>query len=450
MSNKGGKIPAIPQETRDAMQLMRDGKKTIKEIADFYHVSANSVLKYTHGLGDLPVSSSAELDSDVTDFIADQHANRVLDNSKKLDADTVHAGEALREHFKSRGIDIDLRKIPTDQLIKLVKSPGADNMDANVKDVFNNWLSEKVNKLDPAIEKTGKVSFEDIKEMMLLNFLGKMANQGDSPPQDNSLIAEIKAENERLRQEFRDELEKNRQEMKDLVLEKRLQTMDETHMETVSSLSGQLNDLLDKIESLKTTLPVSPASGVTQKTALDELTDAVSKINGIKGSLTSLGVIPVVPGAPVDYKNPDGSLDFTRYAGDKLESTIKTLADAYSRRAPDRKPVLETPPVSYRLSVDQAEQVYQQLLLKPSLTPVETGWVAEYLPIRAQYHPILESSPSSYPVSSSPAVEPASVPSKDVSEPVAQDTVELGEQISVLDRLRIEEEQSAKSLEGVL
>lgn len=449
MSNKGGKIPAIPQETRDAMQLMRDGKKTIKEIADFYHVSANSVLKYTHGLGDLPVSSSAELDSDVTDFIADQHANRVLDNSKKIDADTVHAGEALREYFKTKGLDVDLRKIPTDQLIKLVKSPGADNMDANVKDVFNNWLSEKVNKLDPAIEKTGKVSFEDIKEMMLLNFLGKMANQGDSPPQDNSLIADMKAENERLRQEFRSEMEKNRQEMKDLVMEKRLQTMDDLHAETVSALSGQLNDLLVKIEGLKTTLPVLPAGGGTQKTALEELTDAVSKINGIKGSLTSLGVLPVVPGAPVDYKNADGTTDYYRYAGDKIESSIKTLADAYSRRAPERKPVAETPPVSDRLTVDQAEQLYQQLLLKPSLTPVETGWVAGYLPIRAQYYPVLETSPSPYPVSSAPAVEHTSLPSADVPE-VVPDPVDPVEHVGVLDRLHLVEEQSVKSLEGVL
>ncbi len=456
MGSKGGKIPAIPTETRDAMQVMRDAGKTIKDIAEFYHVSQNSVLKYTVGVSDTPDPSGDELDTDVEDMIAGQHAKRVLNQSKKIDADTVHAGEALREYFKTKGLDVDLRKIPFDQLIKLVKSPGVyEGMNSDVKDVFNEWLMERVNKTDAVTEKQdGKMNFNDIKEILMLKFLMKMAGD-DSSDKGSDQINQLISENEKLRQEFRDEIEKNRQEMKELVLEKRLQTMDDTHMETVSSLSGQLNDLMVKLETLKSALPVggSPA----QKTALEELSDAVSQINRVKGSLAALGVIPVAPGAPgvpsINYQNTDGTTDYIRYAGDKLSEISKTIADAYSKKSPDRKQVAETPPVSDPgLTVVQAEQLYQQFVGKPSLTPAETDWINGYLPIRAQYYPSArETVPYAEPVSSGPVEVPASLPAETPNEPVIPiEPVEPMKTVGILDRMRLEEDHRTKTLDGVL
>lgn len=454
MGSKGGKIPAIPTETRDAMQEMRDAGKTIKDIAEFYHVSQNSVLKYTVGVSDTLDPSGNELNSDVEDLIANQHAKRVLNQSKKIDADTVHAGEALREYFKTKGLDVDLRKIPFDQLIKLVKSPGVyEGMNSDVKDVFNEWLMERVNKTDAVPEKQdGKMNFNDIKEILMLKFLMKMGD--DSSDKGSDQISQLISENEKLRQEFRDALEKNRQEMKDLVLEKRLQTMDDTHLETVSSLSGQLNDLMMKLETLKSALPVGGSSA--QKTALDEFTDAVSQINRVKGSLAALGVIPAAPGAPgvpaINYQNIDGTTDYIRYAGDKLSEISKTIADAYSKKSPERKQVAETPPVSDPgMTVTEAEQLYQRFVEKPSLTPAETNWINGYLPIRAQYYPpAQETGPCVYPVSSGPAVEPASLPSEVLPDTDMPSPVNPVEPVGVLDRLRIEEEQRNKSLDGVL
>jgi len=100
--------------------------------------------------------------------------------------------------------------------------------------------------------------------------------------------------------------------------------------------------------------------------------------------------------------------------------------------------------------MEQAEQLYQQLSQKPTLTGTESDWINRYLPVRSQYYsPVLESSHSAYPAPG-PDVERASLPSEDVPEPVVPDPVDPVEHMGVLDRLQLEEEQRNKSLEGVL
>lgn len=447
IQGRPGKFTAIPAETIEKMQELRLNGTSVKEIAAAFPFSENTIRKYTNDLVQKPVppvvvESEAGMNKTVEKQVLSTHAGNVLGYAKDYDSQVIGAGEAMKSFLEKKGIHIDITKMPKDELLKLVQSPGlrGDEMNADTKSLFDELLKEKIASLKT--EKVGDLSIEKLLNYKLM--LRMFADEGDNKGSDQ--INKLISENEKMRQEFRAELEKNHQEMKDLVMEKRLQVMDDTHAETVSSLSGQLNDLLVKIEGLKTTLPVGGLGA--PKTALDELTDAVSSINRIKGSLTSLGVLPVVPGAPgipVDYKNADGTTDYIRYGGDKLVEVSRTIADVISKRAPERKPVAETPPVSDRLTVDQAEQLYQQLLLKPSLTPVETGWVAGYLPIRAQYYPVLESSPSVYPV----AVEHASLPSTDVPE-VVPDPVDPVEHMGVLDRLQLEEEQRNKSLEGVL
>ncbi len=466
-----GRFPMIPPETQEAMRADRMAGMTLEQIAEKYHCSVNSVRKYTSDVvrarqpqAKVEVDTETDINSEVEKTVLSQHAGRILNYSKKRDSEIIAAGDAVQKHLSQKGINIDIDQIPPTQLIKLLKSPLGDDMNVNMKGIFENWLEQQLNSVKtgaPAVEGKQKVSFEDIKEMMMLNFLGKMANQGDSPQQDNSQVDKLIAENEKLRQDFRVEMERNRQEMKDLVLEKRLQTMDETNAKTVSSLSGQLNDLILKIETLKYDLPVngSPA----QKTALEELTDAVSQINNVKSSLAALGVIPAAPGAPGTpdiYKKPDGSLDFVRYAGDKIESSIKMLTETRSKPAPDRKIVQETPEPEH-FSAEEAERYYQHLQQKNSMTPAETEWVNQYLPIRAQYYPSARKTAPYAPVFSSLVNEPTEP--AELVEPVEhvepdksiypEELIKPAEPVepvepkkSVMDRLKEEDNSTAQAL----
>lgn len=448
---KGGNIPAIPEETRIAMKEMRNAGKTIKEIADFYHVSQNSVLKYTGGVSDDAESSGAsivqELDVDVQDLVLGQHAKRVLNQSKKLDADTVHAGEALREYFKTKGIDVDLRKIPMDQLIKLVKSPGVyEGMGTDVKDIFNNWLLEKVNKGEPVLEKldgNGKISFNDVKEILMLKFLMKMAGEDGDSPQGQNIIAEMRAENEKQRLFYEKKIEDMESKLRDMVLERRFQDVEDRQLSLSESLETRLADISAKIENYR---EVAVSGSNTEKldaiTHIEQLAAERERVNKAMEKLNQSQVMlnaPAAPGAPDIYKKPDGSTDYARYAGDKLESSIKMITDALSKRTPDKKEVVETPAPEPRvISMDEAEHFYQQLLQKPSMTPVETDWINRYLPVRAQYFPAAQ--PRETPVADDTV-------SSAVPDPVeVEDPVEEVEQKreSVLDRLREAENEEIR------
>lgn len=228
-----GRFPMIPPETQEAMRMDRMTGMTLEQIAEKYHCSVNSVRKYTGDVikarqpqAKVEVNTETDINSEVEKTVLSQHAGRILNYSKKRDSEIIAAGDVVQKHLADKGINIDIDQIPPAQLIKLLKSPLGDDMNVNMKGIFENWLEQQLSLVktgSPAVqEKTGKISFEDIKEMMMLNFLGKMANQGDSPPQDNSQVDKLIAENEKLRQDFKAEMEKNRQEMKDLLMEKRL------------------------------------------------------------------------------------------------------------------------------------------------------------------------------------------------------------------------------------
>jgi len=462
MVTKGGKIPAIPVETQDAMKDMRIAGKTIKEIAEFYHVSQNSVLKYTGGGSDAPDSSNPELNADVEDLIADQHAKRVLNQSKKIDADTVHAGEALREYFKTKGIDVDLRKIPMEQLIKLVKSPGVyDGMGTDVKDVFNNWLLEKVNKGEPVLEKldvNGKISFNDVKELLMLRFFMKMAGDDGGSPHGQNMITEMRAENEKQRQFYEKKIEDMESKFRDLIIDRRFQDVEDRQLSFGESLQNQLADISGKIEKYR---DVALSGDSTEKldaiAHIEKLAAERERVNKAMEKLNQSQVLVTAPPSASDiYKKPDGSLDYTRYAGDKLESTVKMITDAIAKRAPDRKVVQQTPAPEQNMTVDQAEQLYQQFLQKPSMTPAEIDWVNHYLPVRAQYFPSASfNSPASassvYTRSAEPAEptgpaeEPASLPAETQYEP-AEPVEPIEPKKSVIDRLKEEETSNTQAL----
>ncbi len=484
----GGRLPQIPIETQEAMREMRSAGKTIKEIADFYHVSQNSVLKYTGRASDVPDSAGASLsetDTDVENLVLGQHAKRVLNLSKKIDADTVHAGEALREYFKNKGLDVDLRKIPTDQLIKLVKSPGVyDDMSPDVKNIFSEWLTEKLTKGEPVTEKLdGKISFADVKELLMLRFLVKMSGDDGSSSHNPDIIAEMRAENEKQRQFYEKKIEDMEKRMQDIVLEKRFQTIEDRHISLGETLQSRLDEISTKIEDNKNVaLTGSPGEKLDAISHIEQLAAERERVNKALEKLNQPQVMtnaPAVPGIPDTYKNPDGSTDLIRYAGDKLESTVKMITEAVSKKTPDRKPVCDTPAPGPRLlSFAEAENTYQHLLLKPFRTPEESAWIIQYLPVRARYIPpaqpretpaagnVVPGSgvPSGDPAASTAVEQPAEPPAEQPAKP----ELNLNEEIyrdskrnlqgaeqparpepDLIEQLKHDEERQAKSLEGV-
>lgn len=388
------RFPLIPFETQQQMKADRAAGMTLEQIAEKYHCSVNSVRKYT---GDViksrqrqpEVANETEINSEVEKAVLSQHAGKILDYSKKRDSEIIAAGEAVQRHLAEKGINIDIDQIPPVQLIKLLKSPLGDDMNISVKNIFENWLEQQLSSLKtgaPAVEGKQKISFEDIKEIMMLNFLARMTNQGDSP-QDNSQVEKLIAENEKLRQDFRAELEKNRQEMKDLVLEKRLQIMDEKQADVVNTLSTQLEGLQQGITQLKSVPNPSPE----QKNALSVLSEAVSDINKIKGSLINLGIVSSAPGTPAPtamdvpeaFKNPDGSVNTIPYIIGRLADVAKPAVEAHFKTPPEKGKFVETPAPAQQdpqyTERRMSEEEYAEFLLsRPSLTPEQQQWLTNY------------------------------------------------------------------------
>ena len=100
-------------------------------------------------------------------------------------------------------------------------------------------------KEDKGNNQKGKISIDDIKELMYLKMMGNLA--GDNNNQPSSLVQDMKAENDKLRQELKDaetkrttEMDKLRGDMRDMLFEKKIQTLEETNTQNINSLANQL------------------------------------------------------------------------------------------------------------------------------------------------------------------------------------------------------------------
>ncbi len=233
------------------------------------------------------------------------------------------------------------------------------------------------------------------REMMEIAILQRMLPQADNGNQGGStqvqqIINDMKAENEKNRQFYEQRLKEQEDKIREMVFEKRIQTMENTQTETATSLSNQLADLSNRME-LYRNIPTNP-SPEQQKDAISHLEDIGGQIERIKKALAPFGItssspssLPslAVPGQD-PYKKSDGSMDYFRYTVDKLENTIGKVSEAWQKKTPDRKQVVETPaPAETR----QTEATYRQLspeeyadalLNKPNPTPEEQQWLNNY------------------------------------------------------------------------
>ena len=233
------------------------------------------------------------------------------------------------------------------------------------------------------------------REMMEMAILQRMLPQADNGNQGGTaqfqqMMLDMKAENEKNRQFYEARLKEQEEKIRDMMFEKRIQTMEDNQTETVTNLSQQLADISHRME-LYRNIPTNP-SPEQQKDAISHLEDIGGQIERIKKALAPFGItssspssLPslAVPGQD-PYKKSDGSMDYFRYTVDKLENTIGKVSEAWQKKTPDRKQVVETPaPAETR----QTEATYRQLspeeyadalLNKPNPTPEEQQWLNNY------------------------------------------------------------------------
>lgn len=246
-----------------------------------------------------------------------------------------------------------------------------------------------------------RMSPRDMMEMNMVNMqllimqrsMGGENQGGGSGVQQ--IVTEMKAENERQRQYYEQKLKEQDEKIRDMIFEKRIQTIEETHAETMSNLSNQLTEVGQRLE-LYRNIPTNP-SPEQQKDAISHLEDIGGQIDRIKKALAPFGIIPSSPSSPLSslpaapgqdtYKKQDGTVDYFRYSVDKLENTIGKITDAWQKKTPERKQVTETPPPSETHQPRQNEATYRQLspeeyadviLNKQNPTPAEQQWLENY------------------------------------------------------------------------
>ncbi len=476
---KRGKIMALAPETVDAMRKMRDEGKSVKYVSDFFHVSPGTVSKYCpaepknelHGEETIPKTLS-DLDEKANEEAVKEYAKETVKGVKKAAAQDMQAGKLIQKYvagLEARGLKLDLSKIESpEKFIRILKAACGDDCEMNGKEIVDEWTTNELkSKLTtPESKDQNKLTFSDVKDILLLRMLMKAVgddrddNQGIRGDQSNTsnLISEMRTENEKQRMFYEKKLEDMELKLRDLVIERRFQNVEDRQLSLSQSLQDQLAEISGKIETYR---------GVAMSGTSEEKQDAIShieklaeeraRVNRAMEKLNQTQVLiqsPAAPAASNVYKNADGTTDYIRYAGDKFESSIKMISEAIQKRPPDLKKVVETPAPEQRMSVEQAEQLYQQLIQKPSVTPAEIDWINRYLPVRAQYYPPMpDNNPAATLVNTIP-VEPEPVEpepaEQELAEPEPAEPVpaaEVTEPIKpVIDRMHEQETAIAKEL----
>ena len=264
---------------------------------------------------------------------------------------------------------------------------------------------------DPDNNKKGKISIDDIKELMYLKMMGNLS--GDNNNQPLSVVQEMKAENDKLRQELKDadtkrmaEMDKLKSDMRDMLFEKKIETLEKTQSESINSLANQLSEITQKIEFYKNA-PPNPTPEQA-KDAIGHLEDLSKQVSRIKNVFGDLGIIPstpqthtLTPGTEV-YREKDGSINKTMYAIDKLTGALEKGLDAWTKKKPEFERLEDTPPPESRGPGDRITiqmtmsplEYFNFLLAKPDLTQDEANYIEQnrhkYLPAPSQYKPPVE------------------------------------------------------------
>jgi hypothetical protein len=227
----------------------------------------------------------------------------------------------------------------------------------------------------------------------------------------DSTISDLKAENEKSRQFYEQRLKEQEDKFKEIVLEKRMQDIEEGQKQTLQTLSQQIADIDNQIKTYQN-IPQIPTED-QKKDAIDHLEQLGGTLDRIKKALSPFGIIPqpgsgsgqgtgltaAIPGSAISqYKNPDGSMNMTLYGIDKATEVAGRLFDAWSKKTPEPRQVQETQAQlltggengsgggaagrGREQPAPQKQMTYQEfyvyLLNKGALTPEEQQWKTSY------------------------------------------------------------------------
>ncbi len=215
------------------------------------------------------------------------------------------------------------------------------------------------------------------------------------PPQDNqaggsSAVQEMRTEFEKQRQFYEGKLKDQEEKIRDMVFEKKIQTLEERQTDTMANLSGQLEDLSQSVELIRS-IPAN-VTPEQKKDAIEQLVDAGNQLESLKGTLAKFGLIPATPGAQTSapsqqgkevWRNPDGSTNKVMYLVDRITGAIEKGFDAWQKKTPDKGEFVETPaPARQEPQYTErrmSEEEYAEFLLsKPGLTPEQQQWLTNY------------------------------------------------------------------------
>jgi hypothetical protein len=212
----------------------------------------------------------------------------------------------------------------------------------------------------------------------------------------DQVISELKSENEKSRQFYEQRLKEQEDKFKEIVLEKRINDIEEGQKQTLQTLSQQIAEVENQIKVYQN-IPLKPSED-QKKDAIEHLEQMGGTLERIKKALTPFGIIPQQGGpaaraaSAIDpYKNADGSTNMMLYGIDKATDVLGRVLQAWSQKAPEPKIVQETmiqgggngSTAAVREQAPPRKQItyeeyYIALLNKGQLTPKEQEWKNGY------------------------------------------------------------------------
>ena len=350
---------------------------------------------------------------------------RLNDLSRQQGVSKTEAMRRLAESMPNIPQQPQKRSLVSDTLDKIQTAREMGIVDIDPKDPVNQAMKLGLFKDLRKDMKKGdedRMTTREIMEMNMVNFqmiLLQKSMGGDNNTSTqtqqmqqilqkyDSTISDLKAENEKSRQFYEQKLKEQEDKFKEIVLEKRMQDIEEGQKQTLQTLSQQIADIDNQIKIYQN-IPQRPTED-QKKDAIEHLEQMGGSLERIKKALTPFGIIPqpgvgagagtgmmiAAPGSAISqYKNPDGSMNMTLYGIDKATEVAGRLFDAWSKKTPEPRQVQETQILTggengygggvagRDRGVAQKQMTYQEyyvyLLNKGALTTEEQKWKMSY------------------------------------------------------------------------
>jgi hypothetical protein len=349
---------------------------------------------------------------------------RLNDLSRQQGVSKTEAMRRLAESMPNIPQQPQKRSLVSDTLDKIQTAREMGIVDIDPKDPVNQAMKLGLFKDLRKDMKKGdedRMTTREIMEMNMVNFqmiLLQKSMGGDNNTSTqtqqmqqilqkyDSTISDLKAENEKSRQFYEQKLKEQEDKFKEIVLEKRMQDIEEGQKQTLQTLSQQIADIDNQIKIYQN-IPQRPTED-QKKDAIEHLEQMGGSLERIKKALSPFGIIPqlgasqgagmtaAIPGSAISqYKNPDGSMNMTLYGIDKATEVAGRLFDAWSKKTPEPRQVQETQILTggengygggsagrERGQAPQKQMTYQEfyvyLLNKGALTTEEQKWKTSY------------------------------------------------------------------------